>query len=91
MIFGEVIDHGDSVDIEWGADATEWHKEAAKEYGATSAKEVEQAFEWREEMDALESENPEIVRVMRGKHPTKDKDIGRPRHRGNRTDHVGND
>lgn len=58
--------------------ATEWEQEAVREYGAQSKDEVEDALAWREAMDALESDNPKLARVMRGKHPTKDKDIARP-------------
>ncbi|ELZ68834.1 hypothetical protein C457_10481 [Haloferax prahovense DSM 18310] len=79
MIYGLVSNHGDDVEIEWGEDATEWHKKAVEEYGATTAKEVEEAFEWREAMDDLETDHPQVARAIRGKHPTENRDIPRPK------------
>lgn len=88
MIYGAVVNHGDSVEIEWGEEATDWHKEAVREHGATTAKEVEDAFEWRRAIDDMD--DSQASRVMRGKHPKDDsKEIGRPKNPGNRPDHAG--
>ena len=73
-------DNGDptgGIQYEFGPEATEWEREAIREYGATSKDEVQDALNWRQAMD--EMDNQRAARVMRGKHPTKDKDIGRPK------------
>ena len=69
-------------------DVTEWEKEAVREYGCTSKDEFEAAIAWREAID--EMDNEQAARVMRGKHPTEDKEITRPKDPGNRSDHAGN-
>lgn len=51
-------------------DATDWEKEAVREYGVTSKDEVAHALEWREAIDEMDDE--QAARVMRGKHPTDD-------------------
>ena len=70
-------------------DASEWEKEAVREYGCTSKDEFEDAIAWREAIDEIAEENEKLARVQRGKHPTKDKEIGRPNNPGNRPDHAG--
>lgn len=66
-------------DIEYAFDdeTTGWEREAIREYGVESTDEVEDALAWREAMDELGADNPKLARVMRGKHPTKDKNIPR--------------
>ena len=76
------------IDYVFAEDATEWEREAVREYGVQSKSEVDAALEWREAID--EMDNEQAARVMRGKHPTgNDKEIGRPKNPGNRAEHVG--
>ena len=56
------------VEYEFSEDATEWEKEAVREFGCTSKDEFEEAIAWREAID--EMDNEQAARVMRGKHPT---------------------
>ena len=79
-----IIHQKDGVKYEFSDDATEWEKEAVREYGVTSKDEVQDALEWREAIDELATDNRKLARVTRGKHPTKDKDIGRPKNAGRR-------
>ena len=77
-----VIKHGDGiVEYEWDGSETDWEKEAIREYGVTQASEISDALAWKEAMDELESDTPKLARVMRGKHPTEDKEIGQPNKR----------
>jgi len=69
-------------------DASEWEKEAVREYGLRRKSEVPTALEWREAIDEIDNE--QLARVMRGKHPKDDsKEIGRPNKTVNRPDHAG--
>lgn len=61
---------------EFSEEATDWEKEAVREYGVESFEDVPDALEWRAAID--EMDNEQQARVFRGKHPTKDKDIPRP-------------
>ena len=72
---------GDGIEYEFSADASEWEKEAVREYGCTLRDEFEEAIAWREAVD--EMDNEQAARVLRGKHPTDDsKEIGRPKNPG---------
>jgi len=79
----------DGIEYQFAGEVSDWEKEAVYEYGVTSPDEFEDALEWREVMDEVATDNEKLARVMRGKHPTKDKEIGRPkspgRGRGNGT------
>ena len=76
------------IEYTFSDDASDWEKEAVREYGCTSKDEFEDAIEWREAID--EMDNEQAARVMRGKHPTDDdKEIGRPNNPGNRPHHAG--
>ena len=78
----------DRIEYEFNDDATEWEKEAVREYGCRSKDEFDDAIAWREAID--EMDNQQEARVMRGKHPTDDsKEIGRPKNpgRGRGNDH----
>lgn len=72
----------DGVEIIFHDDVTEWEKEAVYEYGVSSPDEFEDAIAWREAIDELATENEKLARIMRGKHPTKDKEMGRPKSPG---------
>lgn len=74
-------------EYQFSDDATEWEKEAIREFGVTSKSEVDNALEWRNALD--EMDNQQHARVMRGKHPKEDKKIGRPKNPGNQPDHAG--
>lgn len=75
------------IEYEFSDDATDWEKEAVREYVCTSKDEFDDAIAWREAID--EMENEQAARVMRGKHPTDDsKEIGRPKNPGNRSNHT---
>lgn len=59
-------------------DATEWKKEAVREFGVVSKEEVADALRWRESIDEMSDE--QAARVMRGKHPNDDsKEISCPK------------
>jgi len=76
------------IEYEFADAATEWEKEAVREYGVESVDEVEDALTWREAVDAMD--NQQATRVLRGKHPTDDsKEIGRPKNPGYRPDNAG--
>lgn len=77
MPIDEIIHEGEAREYVFADDATDWEKEAIREFQPDSFSEIQDALEWREAMDELENDHPKIARVMRGKHPTKDKDIGR--------------
>lgn len=79
----------DRMEYDFDDEATEWEKEAVREYGCTSKDEFQDAIAWREAIDELAEENEKLARVQRGKHPTKDKDVGRPKTARNRPDHAG--
>lgn len=68
------------VAYEFHDEATEWEKEAIREYGVTKRSEVSAALAWREALDDLDDK---VSRVFRGKHPTEDREIGRPKNPGN--------
>jgi hypothetical protein len=74
-IIDQIIHSGDSVRYKFTDDATEWEKEAVREYGVTSKADVQDALDWREAIDAMSDQ--EAARVVRGKHPTEDIEIGR--------------
>jgi len=77
------------IKYQFSSDATDWEKEAVREYGCRSINEFEDAIKWREAID--EMDNEQAACVMRGKHPTdNDKEIGRPKNLGNRPDDAGN-
>ena len=78
----------DRIEYEFSDDATDWEKEAVREYGCMSKDEFEDAIEWREVID--EMDNEQAARVMRGKHPNDDsKEIGRPNNPGSRPEQAG--
>ena len=84
---GEII-RVDRIEYEFSDDATEWEKEAVREFGCTSKDEFEDAIAWREAIDEMDNEQAALL--MRGKHPTDDsKEIGRPKNPGDRPDHAG--
>ena len=62
-----IIHQKDGVKYEFSDDATEWEKEAVREYGVTSKDEVQDALEWREQIDGLATDNEKLARFMRGK------------------------
>lgn len=70
-----VIKDGSTIEYEWDGSETEWEKEAIREYGVEQSGEIEDALAWREAID--EMDNEQAAWVMRGKHPTNDKNIGR--------------
>ena len=74
----------DRWEYEFTDDATDWEKEAVREYGCTSKDEFEDAITWRESIDQMD--NQQAARVMRGKHPNDDKEIGRPKNPGRSND-----
>lgn len=77
-----ILKSADGIEYVWSEgneEPTEWEKEAIREFGVTNPSQVAAALEWREAMDDLANENEALSRVMRGKHPTEDKEIGRPR------------
>lgn len=76
-----IIKSADGIQYVWSDEdePTDWEKEAIREYGVTNTSQVSEALEWREAMDDLAEENERLARVMRGKHPTEDREIGRPR------------
>jgi len=82
MIVDQIRKRSGKISYVFTDEATEWEKEAVKEYGVRTRNEVEAALDWREAIDALANDYPKLTRVMRGKHPTKDKEIGRPNNRG---------
>lgn len=83
-----ILERVDRWEYEFSKDATEWEKEAVREYGCTSKDEFDDAIAWRDVID--EMDNQQAARVMRGKHPKDDsKEIGRPKNLGNRPDHDG--
>ena len=59
-------------------DATDWEKEAVREYGVQSKDEVQDALDWRTAIDKLPTET---ARAMRGKDPETGDDVGRGRGR----------
>lgn len=77
-----IIKSTDGIEYVWSDgdnEPTEWEKEAIREYGVTNPSQIDAALDWREGMDDLTDEHEQLARVMRGKHPTEDKEIGRPR------------
>lgn len=80
--------NGNGVEYRFTDDATDWEKEAVREFGVSSKDEVSDALAWREATDEIDNE--QAARVMRGKHPTdEDKEIARPKNPGNRPGHAG--
>lgn len=76
------------IEYDFTDDATEWEKEAVREFGCTSKDEFEAAITWRKAIDDLDNE--QAGRVMRGKHPKDEiKKIGRAKNTGNSPDHTG--
>ena len=83
----------DGIEYVWSDgddEPTDWEKEAIREYGVTNRSQVSEALEWRVAMDELAEDNEQLSRVMRGKHPNKDKEIGRPRNPPGRGSQNGN-
>ena len=66
------------IEYEFSDDATEWEKEAIREYGVRKKSEVPDALAWREAVDKLDDN---VGRVMRGKDSETGDDVGRGRGR----------
>ena len=66
------------IEYEFSEEASEWEKDAVREYGVESKSEVKAALKWRESVDKLDDD---LGRVMRGRDPETEEDVGRGRGR----------